>query len=208
MDFPEELLPNPSYKKIECDLNKFHLIRYTNNKDIINSETNKIKIDAICSPREQIEDLSTSLLGIYTYEHTLLDLTITGKESFAEYCEPDVAINPKPIYEQDFIVNDEKGYWLILIEKLQNIECVIERNSENIYAECRVEHTPMRWNYWHFSLRWFLKNKDCYLKDLDDKEKKVIAKKIGSEARGLMLQFCKIQVEDVALINEFDYINQ
>ena len=68
MNYPIRILPNKTYKSIECDLSSHYLIRFTSTKDITkirDPETGFIKQDHICQPRKRASDLSTSLLGVF-----------------------------------------------------------------------------------------------------------------------------------------------
>src|SRR5438093_5574162 len=122
MNYPEEILPNPNYKFIDCNLSQHYLIRFTNTKDIENildPVTKNIKVEHICSPKERIEDLSMSLLGIYNEHHITLDFTPLGKDKFMHYCSPDEIVET-PLFETDFSINNNRHFWCILIERIDN----------------------------------------------------------------------------------------
>lgn len=194
MDYPKEILPNPSYKIINCDLSNHYVIRFTNTKDkeqLWDSETNSIIIQHICSPEEKIDDLSMSLLGIYTPAHIFIDFTVEGKAKFNTECAPDV--EPQvPVFEKEFIKNVDRHYWWIPVSKVHNIQFNYTRSNEPYSAKCTVRHTPMLWNYWHFSLRWSTDLGD--LENIQGKQRKNVAKRIGHSARVTIAHFASIEI--------------
>ncbi|MCH7396504.1 hypothetical protein MM236_00830 [Belliella sp. DSM 107340] len=195
--YPTEILPCSKFKRISCDLSPYYLIRYTSEKEnLVNADTGKLKVETICSPREHIEDLSTSLLGSYTYKHIQIELTTLGKESYAKYCSPDFEVDPVPIFETHFTLDSERGFWKVLIGKIENqiADFSMGNNFELFRAQCKILHTPMRWNYWHFSVRWFLIEKGMYLYEIhDERERKRFKKKLANEARALIAQYARVE---------------
>src|SRR5690242_1833624 len=122
MNYPQEILPNPNYKFIDCNLSQHFLIRFMNTSnvdDILDPVSKNIKVEHICSPKERIEDLSMSLLGIYNEQHITLDFTQEGKAKFMHYCEPDASVE-MPLFGTDFSINNNRHFWCILIEKIDN----------------------------------------------------------------------------------------
>ncbi len=156
MSYPIEILPNHSYKKIECKLADHHLIRHTKTSDIDelwNMEFDCLKVDCIAMQSSHAMDLSTSLLGIFTGLHTQIELTATGRSKFDMDCAPNESIDPCPCAD-DFVLNVERCYWLIQIDLLTNKSMAYHIDNEKFTATCHVIHSPMKWNYWHFSVRW------------------------------------------------------
>ena len=101
MKYPTEILPSIHRKLISCDIQSHFLIRSTLTSleaDLIDEATGDIKQTAICSPKEQITDLSTSLFGVFTVEHNKIELTNGSKKKLSAYCEPDCIVEV-PIYE-------------------------------------------------------------------------------------------------------------
>lgn len=192
MDYPQEILPNPDYKLIDCDLNDHFLIRFTNTNninEIWDSETNTVSYQQICSPGERIDDLSMSLLDVYKVAHIFLDFTPAGREKYMFYCSPDDAVGT-PVYATDFFTNNNRHYWCVPINQLHNREFKYEQDNLPLTATCIVTHKPMRWNFWHFSLRWKLDLE--LLEDMPDKTRKKIAKKIGQAVRVTIAHFAII----------------
>lgn len=200
MHYPIEILPNPNYKLINCDLSDYFVIRFfnTNNtSELLDPETKKVTIQNICSPTERIDDLSMSLLGIYKPDHIYLDFTPKGKLKFLSYCEPD--IDPViPIFENDFVLNENRHFWWIPIEKVHKKKVEYKSHDKPFVATCFVCHTPMLWNYWHFSLRW---NTELGpLDKMDEKLRKKAAKRIGHSARVIISHFASIDDPDLTIL--------
>lgn len=205
MNYPGEILPNPNYKLINRDLSGYAVIRYINTRDVSqiwDSETNKIVIQCICSPKERIDDLSMSLFGIYSLDHIFIDFTDQGKAKYLKYCSPDID-SEIPIYNLEFILNNDRHYWWIPVEKLHNIPFPYSRSNEPHVAICTVCHTPMRWNYWHFSLRW--ETDLGALEGVEDKLRKKVATRIGHAARVLIAHYASIQVPKAQQLDIKDY---
>ena len=198
MNYPTEILPNNNRKLISCDIQSHFLIRSTPTSvvaDLIDEVTGDIRQTTICSPAENIIDLSTSLLGVFTRGHNKIELTKESRKNLGTYCAPDVEVEV-PIYEIDFYIDENKGFWTILIEKVFK-EAVTytfgDKPGEIFTAICSIVHTPTFWNYWHFSIKWYLNGYNCYLDEIqDDKLKKKISRRLSGEARAMLAKFAKI----------------
>jgi hypothetical protein len=194
MFYPAIILPNEAFKSIDCDLSDYFLIRFIeadNIDQIWDYETNTIKVQSICSPPERIDDLSLSLLGIYKEEHIILQFTREGIEKYMHYCDPDEMV-AMPVYETDYILKENRRYWCAPINRLNEREFEYTREEESFIAKCFVLHTPMRWNFWHFSLRW--STNLGTLDSLEEKLRKKVAKRIGHSARSVIAQFATITI--------------
>jgi hypothetical protein len=199
MLYPSELLPNPSRKLFDCDILEHYLIRYTDTSDsdfLWDATMNRIRVEAICSPRELIQDLSCSILGDFQYEHIYLELTSTGKgKGFANYCPPDFS-SPEPVYNEDYVLNDSRGFWLMPIEKINNLEVKYKRNNEpeEFTAIGYVIHTPTQSNFWHYSLRWKIKTEESFsdVEEIEVKEKKKLSRAIANTARVFITEFASL----------------
>jgi hypothetical protein len=205
MNYPTEILPNEKYKLITCDLPDHYLIRFTssNNIEIIwDNILNQLSQSAVCHPRDQITDLSTSLLGIYDLKHIQIDLTNIGRKEYCVYCQPDENI-PVPIFNEHFVLNLNRGFWVVKIGKIlgQEANFTFGDIEGKFIAICYVVHTPMRWNYWHFSIRWYLPDIKIFLNELSDiKLRNKYAKRLSGEARALIAQFGEINYPNFYLI--------
>lgn len=200
MTYPNELLPKTFWKKIDCDISNNFLLRRTNFRDkstYWDPETDTLITDSVCSPREQIQDLSCSLFGVYTHDHIYLQLTETGKvKGLDEYCTPNFDADI-PLFDEDFIVNENRGYWTINISKVNNLKVSYIRNNklDDVFtAVGYVLHTPTKSNFWHFSIRWKVDGKE--VEDMESKEKAKVARAISNTARVTIAQFAKINEPD------------
>lgn len=195
MAYPIDILPRPGYKLIDCDLSEFFLLRIVfpkENETLTDPETGKIKLEYICSPRERIIDLSFNLLGIYKSEYISIQLTDAGKEKYSHYCPPDTQVEI-PELDIDYINEDNRSFWCIPINKLHEHTFPYEKGEETFSTICLVVHTPMLWNFWHFSLHW--KINDQIVTSIQ-KENKRTAQKIGHNVRVILSQFLKIGLPD------------
>lgn len=192
MEYPVEILPNPQYKFIDCNLSSYFLVRLINSEnieEIVDTETGEIRVSFICSPPERIKDMSFSLFGIYNDKHVRLALTEAGKAKFNYYCAPDTVVDI-PIFETEFTNNAIKSYCSIPIQELHNKNFEYTRNNDPFIATCLVKHTPMKWNYWHFSLHW--KIDIGILEELEENLQKKIAKRIGHSVRVELARLAKM----------------
>lgn len=201
MNYPTEILPNENYKLITCDLSNFYLIRHTpsnNPNDLWDNESSQIQQKAICTPSEQIEDLSTSLLGVYDFKHLPIELTTQGVLEFSQYCQPNETIIP-PIFNLHYVLNENRGFWVVLIGEIQDqrADFTFGDIEGKFQAICKVIHTPAKWNFWHFSIRWFLPDKNLFLNEMDDdKIKRRYKRRLSGEARALIARFADISEPD------------
>ncbi len=97
-----------------------------------------------------------------------------------------------PVHEVDFIINNNRHYWCAPINRLHKREFKYERDNLPLTATCFVKHTPMKWNFWHFSLHWELQTGEL-LENMTEKEKKKIARNLGQAVRVTIAHFAVIQ---------------
>lgn len=193
MDYPIELLPNPDYKSIDCNLSDKFLVRFVFSnvqEEIWDNEIGQIKAKHIYSPDERIDDLSMSLWGVFSLNHVYIDFTQEGKSKYMHYCNPNTEVEA-PLFKTHFIKNENKHYWSIPINTLDKLPFDYTRSNTPFVAICKVLHTPMLWNFWHFSLRWDLGDLG-QLEDLDYKERIKIARRIGHSVKAHIAKFAKI----------------
>ncbi|HEY4288113.1 MAG TPA: hypothetical protein VGN00_13500 [Puia sp.] len=194
MNYPIEILPSQHRKWIDCPLGDYFLIRHFELKEgeeAIDPETGNIRVKNICSPKENISDLSMSLLGIFTIRHINLKLTQEGRDKYLHYCQPDEVVLP-PSHNIDFSNDANRRFWCISISRLNGKSFNYSRNNSNFSAVCRVHHTPMRWNFWHFSLRW--ETDLGPLEEMDERERNKIAQRLGHSARTIISHFARVEV--------------
>ena len=87
------------------------------------------------------------------------------------YCNPDDRVEI-PLFEIEFTNDANRLFWCAKINQLNNVAFPYTRGKEPF--TCGVEHTPMKWNYWHFSLRWNTRFRSV--------------RKFGTESKERMLQ--------------------
>lgn len=202
MPYPIEILPQTGYRLIVCNLLPFHLTRYTNNKDIFD-EAGFISLTSIVSPKEGIMDLSLSLLGIFEYNHNLITLTTDGKIDYNHMCAPDLTVNV-PEETRHYIINHDRSWWSLSIQQImeQNYTCDY-KGTEIIFIPV-INHTPMMWNYWHFSLTWDISNFD--IESIESAtQKKKFKEAMASSARSAIQQYAKSGEISFTIIDEKDY---
>ncbi|HRO43456.1 MAG TPA: hypothetical protein PL009_11530 [Flavipsychrobacter sp.] len=162
------------------------MIRHTatsNLSEIWDEELEQIRVEHICSPREHISDLSTSLHGVFERDDIYLELTAKGKGKYASYCAPNESVGV-PMFGVDFVRNEDRGAWYVQIGYLDGQAVAYQKGDSSFKAVCHVVHTPMLWNFWHFSLRWATDHGN--LEELPVKEQKKIAQKVGFSGRVLI----------------------
>lgn len=158
MNYPIEILPNKRYKKITQNISKFCLVRYIDGKfesnELKDPVTGNVKVEYIANPRDQISDLSTSLLSVFRIEHNYISLTDYGKKEYNHECMPNEHVIT-PIHEKHFTIDKNKSFWFVTIGDLFEKEITVELDRKTSYiVKCIIVHTPMKWNFWHFSIRW------------------------------------------------------
>ena len=194
MIFPSEILPNKEYKIIDCSVDCCHLARtYKSIADlpIINPLTGSIQLKYVAEPTKHIADYSTNLMGIFELQHLLISLTTDGKNKFSQECAPDENVET-PVFNEDFIVADDINYFSILVSDLDNVKVDYSFGDDKLIGICRIEHTPMRWNFWHFSIRWVNHNGDYLHQVKDNKLDSGWARRLCSAAKAIVVQYAKL----------------
>jgi len=212
MNYPNQLLPQPQYKKINCSIDHLHLIRHIDpisGDEIIDSETGNIKLRYIADPTKHIADYSTSLLGKFKIEHIKIALTPEGKKFYNFYCFPNRRVK-KLIYKTDFFLMHNRQYLTIKISNISENLISFETSSGLDNGRCVIEHTPMRWNFWHFSVRW--KHNDSEY--LHEQEEKNFSKPtqgwvrvLSTTARAMLVHHAEINNDNYEIISKNCYKN-
>lgn len=110
--------------------------------------------DVVVVQSQQVPALSTSLFGHFKLDHTKIELIGDRRTYFNEMCNPDDAVD-EPIDLVDYQLNAQRHYIVLPISKLHKAKHTFKSGSGDIMQiESVLEHTPMRWNFWHFSLQW------------------------------------------------------
>lgn len=158
--YSSHLLANQNYCFIKHQLSDKYLVRHTQSKDFIDLQTNNIIVKQVCSPSEQLEDLSTNLLANFTIKDLIFEIINEGgnKEYFTRYWNEGEIVNKVPLFEKDFRFNNERGFFFLSIKEIDGLYVPYSVGgvcSDNFRVICRVVHTPTNNNFWHFSLRWY-----------------------------------------------------
>jgi len=111
----------------------------------LNPEVLKVEVSS-----SQLRDLSTNLLGIFTLQdiyikvnnENLLELWVEGDDVAHEFKEP-----------FDFELKPERGYFYFNVHDVLDLE--IPGGISGIPVNFCVIHTPIKANFWHFSIRVF-----------------------------------------------------
>ncbi len=159
--FPDRLLPKKNYKKIPVKtlLNEGVLLRHTEGKDIINPEDGLVKAEKIASPTKRMTDLSTNLIGVFLPEDRYIKIEREAKNGYFLRLWEEGTEVITPQFPEDFIIDENRGYFLLKIKDLHNKALEFEYNGEKLKGICKIIHTPMNWNFWHFSIHWLLEGK-------------------------------------------------
>lgn len=190
MKYPKRLIPCICYKyiipqRIYNLSENFYFIRHTKSKNFIDRETNKIKINEICHPRENILNYSINLAGIYKEEDVLFELLKDYNKtdqfhSQWEECE-------RGIIPDKYFINKNRGKFYLKLNEVFNTILPDPANSLNIGFEinCTVHHKPTKVNFWHFELNWeSLENQGLNIQQSNNWRKK----KLSSTARAFILE--------------------
>lgn len=202
MVYPIRLLPKTNYKSITTGLEEKCLIRHfvVNNEQGVVDDLGLLKDYVIASGGEkQLPDLSTSLFGVFTDNDIAFNIVNT---SLNEYCEPNHN-SRTPIFEEDFIIAENRSYWSILLDKIDNQP--VEYDGIDFKATCFVKHTPTISNFWHFSIIWFINSEDKYWDAGDNTISNSTRRKLKKETRDFLKLFAKQEILSDAIIEEQHY---
>ena len=165
----------------------------------VTNDLGNIELKYIADPTKHISDYSTNLLGVFEVNHIEIYLTSIGKEKYSLYCSPNETVST-PEYEIDFLRNSEKRFFTIRISLLNNQPIPYELDEVSLTGKCIVRHTPMKWNFWHFSIHW-LNHEGIYLHTLNDKEiKKGWGRQLSSVARAYISELAELSVPEYPTI--------
>ena len=187
--YPIEILPGLT-KKIITEKSGI-LTRFTDIYPI--SDEFGIKLQAITANRvRDMPDLSCSLLGIYKEEFNSFKII---NPALIDYCEPNENVNV-PIENEDFIKVENRKSYFFDVEKIHKVEVNYKKDNIDLKAICKVNHTPTKCNYWHFSLNWFLSAENEYWHKLSDEIKKSnwSKERLSKETRSIVRQYARINV--------------
>lgn len=208
MTYPSEILPHPRYKLITCDLSDFFLVRHTNIQEFgpLLNEYGDVSPKHIAHPSERMDDLSMNLLGVFQPNFTEIEITPKAKEYYNKECEPNSFVR-LPIFMQDFVLNRDRTNWFLKFKDFDGYVCDFTKgpNQTRFTAKCEILHSPMRWNYWHFSIRWNIEGVG-YLHNLEINERKKFASKIGKDARSGLVRVAKDSIPTLLQLSKPNYL--
>lgn len=153
MIYPSHLLPQKNYKKIEMseELSNCTILRITSSNDILMEGTKKINPVRLKEnlQTKEFPDLSINLYSIYKLED--IKIKVIAKSFFSLWEEgSEISI---PIYETDFILDENKGYVFFCIKDILELEIPISLSNETFSIKLEVIHVPTKCNFWHFETR-------------------------------------------------------
>ena len=162
MTYPIRLLPQPHFKNIDWQesLKNHYLIHYTDSKDLIDPNTEKLRISLVVRQTDHLRDYSNNLLGVFLVDdiYWAVNKESPNKEYFGELWTVGSSVNvPKvPI---DFYRKEDRGYFFLKVSNCHG-KVVQFEDDTCVSPECKLLHTPTNGNFWHFSLRWFFNDQD------------------------------------------------
>lgn len=198
MVYPDRLLPRPNYRLISDveALNSFFLQRSTIDLDIIDPVTNTIKPTYVSSPTEHLHDLSTNLIGVFIPEDRFWRIIGENKEYFTREPWPVGEAAKAPSYPNDFERVTNLGAIYFPVNKLNGLSIPYNKGAKDGFtAICRILHTPVRSNFWHFSLRWFNEEGDVLY------QKGSWKKRMLTSTRAALIEFGAISEPEIQNID-------
>jgi len=157
MNYPVRLLSQPIFKEITEDLSHYFLCRKVLDKSLLSNDPSIIDEGILgLDSASQCFDYSTNLPGIFELKDNLIELSGENKKYYMAYWDWVSKIN-EPLFEQDFLINENIGWFFLPISEISNIAIPFSRNNftpPDETAKAIVMHTPTNSNFWHFSIRW------------------------------------------------------
>ncbi|GHV33068.1 hypothetical protein FACS1894177_09500 [Bacteroidia bacterium] len=187
-------MPCPNNKKIVWseDLLPLYLIRYTSSKDIYLKDTDQIDPTIINNiPAKQFGDLSTNLLGKSKIEDIYIE--VTNKDFSKAWVEGE-SVNI-PLFDKDFCMKEERGYLFWKIQEIASysIETEMAKDDKKYNLSLKLRHTPLKCNFWHFSIIAFVNDTDVDSLEISDNQKKklwrTVRVKLSNIVVGKILDF-------------------
>ncbi len=193
IQYPERLLPEARFQVIRHDPRTIdgYLIRHTEHTDIQDPATGHLLPSCVAPQTDHLHDLSTSLLGIFMPADVEYQLTGGQKSYFTGLWTPGEIV-PPPVFEQDFVRRPERGFFVLRAADISGQ--VVPYNvgaQDNLTAVCQLIHTPVRANFWHFSIRWFNTEGDVLLQNGNWKRRLLTA------CKALICQFARLEIPNL-----------
>lgn len=142
--------------------------------DDLELSENELPLYAICSPKENIVDLSTSLLGIFIKKHFKFSINKNGDSNgYLKPWDESQKQVKRPQFKDHFDIREDFACWSVSVESLKNLIVDFTTGTGNTETshevKCIVKHTPIVSNYWHFSIQWLLNGEE--ISSLEEKGK-------------------------------------
>lgn len=190
-NYPQRILPKPHFKLI-TDIEVIKrgiLIHYTDSIDNRDSD-DLLKEQSLARHINHIRDYSNNLLGAFELEDIYIDVSVSeSKEYFTDLWNVGSPVK-SPVFQKDFIINSERGYFFLNISDFHNKEVNyvdLDDPKLSIKASCQVLHTPTNSNFWHFSLRWITSDGlDIY--SLGQNQQKSMQRRVLTAAKSLIIK--------------------
>jgi len=164
MLYPDHLLPKVGYRLIEWrkELCEHYVLRSAPSADLIDPDTGMVRARFVNdNSREQLLDYSTNLLGIFRPNDAAVEWERNERKPYytSTWTKAEIVEPPK---SSDFYIREDLGYFFYAIDTLHQYPQPINiaRIQPHTQAKCYVCHTPVRANFWHFSVRWKIGSDD------------------------------------------------
>lgn len=195
MLYPAHLSPHKNFKYIQVStkLNNQFLIRHTESRNLFFEGTDIFNFELVKIQSGDLNDFSTSLLGIFKYDDVFIGWLKERKDIWTKLWREGDEVEI-PIYKKDFIIFNQRGFFLLNIEDLKIAEIKHESDKIGIInLRFKVLHTPTISNFWHFSIRV-----------IDDKKEEVNKMNISNNLRRKILRTAKIILGNNAKVKKPD----
>jgi hypothetical protein len=174
MAYPHQLLPEAHYQLLDFSQirsQSYFLIRHTDSTNILDPE-NRVKAENVAFQTDHLRDYSINLLGVF--QPVDVGWQFAKESAYLNAWTPGDSAVPLPIIGTDVSFVSSRGSFFLLIDTFHQIQFLIETPTGKQTATCQVLHTPIRGNFWHCSLRWFVDGED--VADWSDTRRKRVLK--------------------------------
>lgn len=172
--------------------------------------TGEIDVKYIADPKENIIDLSTSLLGIFKTRHFKYKITRVG-QSRGFLCDWDFeSFCPSPKYPIDFEIMKGYNCWSLAISEIDNQSLTFTTGAGKTFKEhtvvCKIKHTPTFSNFWHFSVRWFMDGTDVFELSRSGAISNNHISKLSRQVRLFLKEFISLSVPNTKSLEKNLYV--
>jgi hypothetical protein len=163
MLYPDHLLPKMDYRLIEWrkELCEYYVLRAAPSADLIDPDTGMVRARFVNdNSREHLLDYSTNLIGIFSPKDVAIEWERNDRKHYYTSTWA-IAEIVEPPSSSDFSIREDFGYFFYAIGTLHQYPQPINvARVPHTQAKCYVCHTPVRANFWHFSVRWKIGSED------------------------------------------------